>query len=500
MISNPGPKRAACPWRNMYQKKSNLQNLIIISIDCLVLVLSLGIANYIRHQKFFKGLNNPMDMKVLIAIFLVVFLIINLFKNWYKQMLLRGPFQELIEIIKLNLVTLAGATFALYFTRVIDEYSRKVLFYFVLIDVLLMFIVHQLYKKYLPVFYRMAGNARQLLLVATSDEADLLVSEMKNSKDYSYAIKGIILLDSGKKENSSSKSKGTPDRKEVGGIPVVASSSELVDYCLTASLDEVIICADRKTQEERKNDMENLAAMGLTIHLQIPVLELDEAPQRILSQFGQFHTVTYANKVAPFGQLMLKRLIDIAGALVGTIVLIILTIFVAPLIKLDSPGPIFFAQKRVGRNGRIFKMYKFRSMYIDAEERKKELMAQNEMDGLMFKMEDDPRITKVGKFLRKTSLDEFPQFINILKGDMSLVGTRPPTLDEFEHYQSYHKKRLSFRPGLTGMWQVSGRSDITDFEEIVRLDVEYIDNWSVGLDIKILIKTVLAVFSESGAR
>ena len=145
-------------------------------------------------------------------------------------------------------------------------------------------------------------------------------------------------------------------------------------------------------------------------------------------------------------------------------------------------------------------MYKFRSMYIDAEERKKELMAQNEMNGLMFKMEDDPRITKVGKFLRKTSLDEFPQFINILKGDMSLVGTRPPTLDEFEQYKTYHKKRLSFRPGLTGMWQVSGRSDITDFEEIVRLDVEYINNWSVSLDIKILIKTVLAVFTESGAR
>ena len=136
----------------MYQKKSNLQNLIIISLDCLVLILSLGIANYLRHQKFFKGLNNPMDMKVLIAIFLVVFLIINLFKNWYKQMLLRGPFQELLEIIKMNLVTLAGATFALYFTRVIDEYSRKVLLYFVFIDVLLMFLVHQLYKKYLPVF------------------------------------------------------------------------------------------------------------------------------------------------------------------------------------------------------------------------------------------------------------------------------------------------------------------------------------------------------------
>ena len=284
------------------------------------------------------------------------------------------------------------------------------------------------------------------------------------------------------------------------GVAVVGGRRELGDYCLAASLDEVIISADRATEESLKEEMENIAAMGLTIHLQIPVLELKEAPQRILSQFGKLHMITYANKVAPFGQLMLKRLLDIVGALVGTVILVILTIVLTPIIKLDSPGPVFFAQKRVGRNGRIFRMYKFRSMYIDAEERKKELMAQNEMNGLMFKMEDDPRITKVGKFLRKTSLDEFPQFINILKGDMSLVGTRPPTLDEFEQYKTYHKKRLSFRPGLTGMWQVSGRSDITDFEEIVRLDVEYINNWSVSLDIKILIKTVLAVFAESGAK
>lgn len=470
----------------MYQKKSNLQNLMIISIDALVLVFSLGLANYIRHQKFFKGLNNPTDMKVLIAIFLVVFLVINLYKNWYKQMLLRGPFQELLEIVKMNLVTLAGATVALYFTRIIDDYSRKVLFYYVIIDVVLMFIVHQIYKKYLPFFYRMSGSARKLLLVSTWSEAAQLVREMKNSRDYSYEVKGLALLDG--------------QAQTVEGVPVVAGRKELVDYCLGASLDEVIICADRETQESIRAEMENLAAMGLTIHLQIPVMELREAPQRILSQFGCFHMITYANKVAPFGQLLLKRCMDIAGALVGTLVLALLTVILTPVIKLDSPGPVFFAQKRVGRNGRIFRMYKFRSMYIDAEERKKELLARNEMDGLMFKMEDDPRITRVGRILRRTSLDEFPQFINILKGDMSLVGTRPPTLDEFEQYKTYHKKRLSFRPGLTGMWQVSGRSDITDFEEIVRLDVEYIDNWSVSLDIKILIKTVLAVFSKSGAK
>ena len=146
---------------------------------------------------------------------------------------------------------------------------------------------------------------------------------------------------------------------------------------------------------------------------------------------------------------------------------IVLTPFVALAIRLDSPGPIFFAQTRIGKNGRRFKIYKFRSMYIDAEERKKELASQNEMQGLMFKMENDPRITKVGKFIRKTSIDELPQFFNIVKGDMSLVGTRPPTEDEFEQYNSHYKRRISMTPGLTGLWQISGRSDIVDFDEVV---------------------------------
>ena len=144
-------------------------------------------------------------------------------------------------------------------------------------------------------------------------------------------------------------------------------------------------------------------------------------------------------------------------------------------------------------------MYKFRSMYMDAEERKKELMAQNKMSGLMFKMDDDPRVTPIGRFMRKTSIDEFPQFINIFKGDMSLVGTRPPTVDEYNQYDQHHKSRLAMKPGLTGMWQVSGRSEITDFEEVVRLDNEYIMNFSISLDIKILIKTVFTVLKRKGS-
>ena len=190
----------------------------------------------------------------------------------------------------------------------------------------------------------------------------------------------------------------------------------------------------------------------------------------------------------------------------------IVTIIVGPAIYIASPGPIFFVQERIGRNGRKFKMYKFRSMYMDAEERKKELMAQNKVsDGMMFKMDFDPRIignkilpdgtkkTGVGQFIRKTSIDELPQFWSILKGDMSLVGTRPPTLDEWEKYEPHHRARMSFRPGLTGLWQVSGRSNITDFEEVVKLDTQYIGEWSVKNDIRIFFYTIVGVLKNNGA-
>ena len=176
---------------------------------------------------------------------------------------------------------------------------------------------------------------------------------------------------------------------------------------------------------------------------------------------------------------------------------VMLATAIAIVVDDPSAGPVF-SQERIGRNGKPFKFYKFRSMYKDAEERKKELESQNEMNGFMFKMKDDPRITKVGKFIRKTSIDELPQFYNVLKGDMSLVGTRPPTVDEFRQYESHQKRRLSAKPGITGLWQVSGRNEIKDFEDVVKLDVQYIDNWSIGLDIKIILKTIKVVFEKGG--
>lgn len=472
----------------MYQRKSGLQNLIVLMLDCICIAVSLVAANYIRNGRLFYSDNERMDFGLLLATCLTVFLAMNLFRNLNSGMLLRGPLHELFCIVRNNVFLFAGAAVILYFLNLLDAYSRLAFLYFILLDCAFMFFLHQIWKRILPFLYQYFGESRKMLLVADSEYARALVTDVAGMQDFSYELTGIVMMDQ--------KASGSCFEN----LPVVADADHLVEYCQNASLDEVLVAVREGQDEKILSMMETLAEMGITIHYQIPVPELAGAQQKVLSQFGRFYTVTYANRFVPVGQVFLKRLMDMAGALVGCIFLGLLTVFIGPLIKLESPGPIFFAQRRVGRNGRIFKMYKFRSMYADAEERKKELMAQNEMNGLMFKMENDPRITRIGRFLRKTSLDEFPQFINILKGDMSLVGTRPPTLDEFAQYSPYHKKRLSFRPGLTGMWQVSGRSDITDFEEIVRLDVEYIDNWSIGLDVKILLKTVLEVFQGSGAK
>lgn len=194
-----------------------------------------------------------------------------------------------------------------------------------------------------------------------------------------------------------------------------------------------------------------------------------------------------------------KRALDIIGALVGLLILSILFLLVAFLIKLEDPkGPLFFSQKRVGKDGKEFKMYKFRSMVTDAEARLGELLKHNEVEGAMFKMKNDPRITKIGKFIRKTSIDELPQLINVLKGDMSLVGPRPPLPREIQEYTKYHMQRLLVTPGCTGVWQASARNSV-GFEEMVDMDIYYIRNRSFWFDLKIIFKTVLVLFGSKNA-
>ena len=273
---------------------------------------------------------------------------------------------------------------------------------------------------------------------------------------------------------------------------------------LSDEVDVIVNVVDASSLERNLYLTLQLIELGKPVILALNMMDIVEERgmeidlHRLPEMLGNIPVVTFSTQQYNWKMLILKRMMDIAGALAGLLITGVVTLFLAPPLLIESPGPLVFSQMRVGKNGRFFKIYKFRSMYRDAEARKKELESQNEMSGFKFKMKDDPRITKVGKFIRKTSIDELPQFFNVLKGDMSLVGTRPPTVEEFRQYEAHQKRRLSAKPGITGLWQVSGRNAISDFEEVVKLDVQYIDNWSIGLDIKILLKTIGVVFKKEG--
>ena len=284
----------------------------------------------------------------------------------------------------------------------------------------------------------------------------------------------------------------------------------LIKIIRRQAIDSIIIDVAEQQNEVCRiaSLIDQLNLMGTSVYINKndksnEILDKIKKPQYITIKtkkhkiFGEYYLISQY-KLQKFDEVV-KRVVDIIVQLIGIIIsLPVMLTLIIPL-KLESFGPFIFKQQRVGRNGRTFYIHKIRSMCIDAEKQKQELISQNEMNGHMFKIEKDPRITKIGRLIRKTSIDELPQFFDVLAGNMSLVGTRPPTIDEFEQYENHHKRRLSMKPGITGLWQISGRSKIQDFEEIVQLDTRYIDNWSIWEDIKILFKTVYIVFKGHGA-
>ncbi len=283
---------------------------------------------------------------------------------------------------------------------------------------------------------------------------------------------------------------------------VLGNLSELEDIIKKYELDQVYFMQHSDDNLKQIQEYIDICLeMGVTVKV---VMDVDgrhfmNRPNSFVSSVGTYPLITYHTITLNTYEQLIKRMMDIVISLVGIIITSPIMIITAIAIKLDSPGPVLFRQQRVGQNGRIFDIYKFRSMCQDAEEKKEELLNQNEMDGFMFKMKDDPRVTKVGKFIRKTSIDELPQFFNVLKGNMSIVGTRPPTVEEVSKYKRGQWRRISIKPGITGMWQISGRNDITDFDKVVELDLKYIDNWTIGEDITIILKTIGVLFRRKGA-
>lgn len=438
----------------------------------------------------------------------VVYGIVFVFFSSPLNLLMRSRPREFLSTLRNCVFTYALLAVVLLLTKneIIDSrylFISSFIVFFV-VDLMLRYIT----KKSMLKRITNSRHATQTGIITIYSKADKYITDLQ--LDWTKNIKAVALLDAEYENNGyyciTSDEKSAPIKTrtdEIYNIPVVANKENLMGWIRTAALDEVYINLPAGNESYITILIEELEDMGITVHVNIPILE------KILqnSKFDNINcSMVAGHPVAIFApavhndrEIILKKAIDFIGGLVGTVLSLPIILITAIPLLIESPGPLIFKQARVGKNGRIFNIYKLRSMYADAEKRKQALMAQNKMDGLMFKMDNDPRITKVGKFIRKYSIDELPQFWNVLKGDMSLIGTRPPTVEEFEQYESHHKRRLSMKPGITGLWQVSGRSNIQDFEEVVRLDCEYIDTWSPALDIKILFKTVNVVLTHKGA-
>ena len=426
------------------QKKSWVKHLDFLIVDILCLEIAFYSSCLIR-------LGNIRRLPVLLdyynrlaVVLLLVDICVVFFFEAYTGILRRNKVQELKAVLMHCCIVFATVTVYVWATKQSEIYSRQVILGFLGIAVVIEYFSRCLWK--INIRQRMIKGKKfsQLLVVTEECYAEECVSDFQHDRYKEFEVIGVVIVDKNRIGD------------EICGVPVVASADSFLEYVRVNVVDEIFI--NGNTRESSEALANELLELGLTVHFNL-VRESRLMPNKLVERCGKYMVLTTSMKIATTRQVFIKRCMDILGSLVGLFLTGIALLVFAPVIKYQSPGPIFYEQTRIGRNGRRFKFYKFRTMVVGADQMKEELMEQNEMDGLMFKMEDDPRIFGIGKFMRKYSIDELPQFWNVLKGDMSLVGTRPPTEEEFVQYELHHKARLGIRPGLTGMWQVSGRRE-----------------------------------------
>lgn len=470
-------------------------------LDILVLNIACAAAYFIRFQG--SSLNSFLEFfKNYLVIFSVFTFCSSIILNNLSNVLKRGVFPELLSVAVLTLMSLALETLYLFIVHEGNVVSRIAIILGAALFAVLDFAARLLWKKNVTAVLKKRLQskqyARSVYLVVSNENAAKTVETISSDYFNNLKISGITILNDGS------------DSGSFYGINKIASLNEAAQFICREWVDEVVVDSPNMTDELTEFTKE-CRIMGVTVHW---VLNLQNtiSEKQFIETLGDNTVVTTAyNYIVP-RQAFIKRAADILGGIAGSILAVLIGIIIGPIIYISSPGPIIFKQLRIGKNGKQFYVLKFRSMYLDAEDRKKELMTKNRVsDGYMFKMKFDPRVignrilpdgtrkTGIGEFIRKTSLDEFPQFFNVLLGQMSLVGTRPPTVDEWEKYEFNHRARLCMRPGITGLWQVSGRSEITDFNEVVKLDTEYITKFRIMLDVKILLKTVKVLLQRKGA-
>jgi len=476
----------------MYSKKPTgiYKYIGFVLLDILALFLSVLIVSLV--------LKKVPQREVLIAYPLAELLVIMFGRN-YVDIYHRGYGREITEVIKHTGAVTLTIVAMMYALKIGHHQSRLQIGFIFVADIIITYLFRTLRKKHTK---RSGTNEDSVLVVSTEKRIDEVLTGLMNEEaEQHFNITGICIIDA--------------DRtgEKIKDVPVIAAKDTLLSYVCRNWVDEVFFDLGESYIRPDEGLHESLLSMGIATHVKLFSDNEKRGWDRQIETFGPYTFITRVSKMIDPGQLIAKRLLDIAGGIAGTIITGILFIFLAPIIFISSPGPVIFRQERIGKNGRHFQMYKFRSMVLNADELKARYMAQNNRnDDMMFKLDWDPRIignkilpdgtkkTGIGAFIRNTSLDEFPQFINVLKGDMSLVGTRPPTLDEWEKYGLEHRMRMSIRPGITGLWQISGRSDIKDFDEVVNLDSEYIAKWSFWGDVRIILLTIPAVLKGEGSR
>lgn len=501
-----------------------LKHIDFILWDLLILQGSYILGYMFRHG-WGQWPYEKADYRILAIILMVVDVLVLALFNTMHNVMKRGKLKELIASIKHSALILVIMSLYLFSTQTGDTYSRITLYLTIGFHLILGYFFRLIWKQVIHKINK--GKAKgTMILVAEESTIPKVLKHATSLDDFQYV--GLVL----------SNRDGTGEI--IDGVKVVSSLENAANYICREWVDEVFVYPEhltdlkmasyetveafidetygtqRSLNFEGSTDQSSVAAfieqcreMAVPVHIRLPITSV--GGKSFMEKVGGYNVLTMTANYASPVQLVAKRFMDILGGLVGSIFALLIIAFIGPKIKKESPGPVLFRQIRIGKNGKRFRLYKIRSMYMDAEEKKEELMSRNIVsDGMMFKMDFDPRIignkeidgkqiTGIGEKIRKSSLDEFPQFFNVLKGDMSLVGTRPPTEDEWIKYKYHHRARLATKPGMTGLWQISGRSKITDFEEVVRLDTEYINNWSISLDIKILFKTIRSFLRREGA-
>ena len=482
----------------MYARKTQswLKHADFIFLDVLCLHLAFVLAYMTRH-----GVRNPYsseDYMHLAAIYTLVDIFVQVASRSMKNVLKRGYYKEIAHTVRHVFYVTALVSLYVLSIQSGHTYSRITFFLIPIYYALIAYGVRLGWKKLLLKRKRDLSRTA-VYFITTKERAEHIVTRFNANNITSKKIQGMCILD----EDFTGAC--------ISGVPVTDSASTVIRHLCEIWVDEVFVSLP-SSYPMPEELLSSMAEMGIVVHLEMEKLDFASWQHQVIEDFAGVTVRTISMSMASPLQAALKRIMDIIGGLIGCAITGILILVIGPMIYVQSPGPIFFKQTRVGKNGKKFQMYKFRSMYLDAEERKAELMSQNRVQGgLMFKLDFDPRIIGcekrpdgtikkgVGNFIRDYSLDEFPQFFNVLKGDLSLCGTRPPTVDEWEQYELHHHARLAIKPGITGLWQVSGRSNITDFEKVVELDKKYIREWSMGLDFRILLQTIKVVLGKDGS-